>query len=275
MKRDAFNGALVAPVRRPPGASESGAASRVAAADLPLLFELRTVRVRLGPVHALQDVTLQVRHGERVALVGANGCGKSTLLRLLNGLLQPAAGHIARDAAARQALLFQRPHMLRTSARNNIALGLWLGGLRWPDARVRADAALARVGMTDLAGRNARTLSGGQQQRLALARAWASRPDVLLLDEPPASLDPRAQHEVETLVAEFTTGFTPGRAGDGPISLVFASHNLGQVKRLATRVMYLEHGRVLADLPVDQFFNGPLLQMQYPAAHLFVKGELP
>ncbi len=275
MKRDAFDGALVAPVQRPAGVAASGAASRLASIDAPLLFDLRSVRVRLGPVHALHDVTLQIRHGERVALVGANGCGKSTLLRLLNGLLQPVAGHIVRDASARQALLFQRPHMLRTTARNNIALGLWLGGQRWADARTRAVEALERVGMADLAGRNAKTLSGGQQQRLALARAWASRPEVLLLDEPTASLDPRAKHEVETLVAEFTTGATPGLKGDSPISLVFASHNLGQVKRLATRVLYLEHGRLLADLPVDQFFNGPLLQTQYPAAHLFVKGELP
>ena len=226
-------------------------------------------------MQALHDVTLQIRHGERVALVGANGCGKSTLLRLLNGMLQPAAGHIVRDPAARQALLFQRPHMLRTTARNNITLGLWLGGQRWAQARARAVEALERVGMAELAGRNAKTLSGGQQQRLALARAWASRPEVLLLDEPTASLDPRAKHEVETLVAEFTTGSTPGFNGARPISLVFASHNLGQVKRLATRVMYLEHGRLLADLSVDQFFNGPLLQTQYPAAHLFVKGELP
>jgi tungstate transport system ATP-binding protein len=275
MKRDVLNGALVAPAQAQPGAAAFADATRRAPLDAVQLFHLHAVSVRLGPVHALQDVTLQIQRGERVALVGANGCGKSTLLRLLNGLLQPAAGHIARDAAARQALLFQRPHMLRTSARNNIALGLWLGGLRWPDARTQAVEALARVGMTDLAGRNAKTLSGGQQQRLALARAWASRPDVLLLDEPTASLDPRAKHDVESLVAEFAAGTTQTGQCGGPISLVFASHNLGQVKRLATRVMYLEHGRVLADLPVDQFFNGPLLQTQYPAAHLFVKGELP
>jgi len=238
------------------------------------LFELRQVGVRLGSVNALTGVDLHMVHGERVALVGANGCGKSTMLRLLNGLLQPARGRIVRDASARQALLFQRPHMLRTTVRNNVALGLWLGGLRWTEAKRRATQALERVGMTELAGRNAKTLSGGQQQRLALARAWASRPDVLMLDEPTASLDPRAKHDVETLVAEFTTG---GALADGehPVSLVFASHNLGQVKRLATRVIYLEHGRVLADLPVEQFFNGPLLQAQYPAAHLFVKGELP
>jgi tungstate transport system ATP-binding protein len=256
-----------------PRAAPDLAACAAEAAAAPL-FELQGAQVRLGAVRALAGVSLRIHAGERVALVGANGCGKSTMLRLLNGLLQPAGGRIVRDAAARQALLFQRPYMLRTTARNNIALGLWLGGLGWADARARAARALERVGMAGLAGRNAKTLSGGQQQRLALARAWAASPDVLLLDEPTASLDPRAKHDVESLVAEFATGLGP-TGGDGAVSLVFASHNLGQVKRLATRVIYLEHGRVLADLPVDQFFNGPLLQTQYPAAHLFVKGELP
>jgi tungstate transport system ATP-binding protein len=181
MKRDAFDRA---PVNSP--LHDAPAAQRLASgSDFPLLFDLDRVCVRLGPVDALQDVSVRLRHGERVALVGANGCGKSTMLRLLNGLVQPAGGRIVRDAAARQALLFQRPYMLRTTVRNNIALGLWLGGLGWADAKQRAMQALDRVGMASLAGRNARTLSGGQQQRLALARAWASRPDVLLLDEPP------------------------------------------------------------------------------------------
>jgi tungstate transport system ATP-binding protein len=94
---------------------------------------------------------------------------------------------------------------------------------------------------------------------------------VLLLDEPTASLDPHAKREVEALIAEFANG--QGHAGGG-MTLIFASHNLGQVKRLASRVIYLEHGQVLADLPVADFFSGPLLQSQYPAAHLFVKGEL-
>ena len=103
---------------------------------------------------------------------------------------------------------------------------------------------------------------------LALARAWALQPDVLLLDEPTASLDPHAKREVEALIAEFASGTAAA------MTLVFASHNLGQVKRLASRVVYLEQGRVLADLPVDDFFDGVLLQSAYPAAHLFVKGEL-
>ena len=108
-------------------------------------------------------------------------------------------------------------------------------------------------------------LSAGEWQRLALARAWSLAPDVLLLDEPTASLDPHAKREVEALIAEFAAG---------GMTLVLASHNLGQVKRLATRVAYLEQGRLLADLPVQDFFNGPLLARVSPEAALFLKGEL-
>lgn len=218
-------------------------------------------------VRALSEVSLQIHTGERVALVGANGCGKSTLLRLLHGLTQPTSGQINSAATLRQAMLFQKPHLMRLSVQANIALGLWLQGSTWHQARAQALAALAKVGLLALAQRNARQLSGGQQQRVAMARAWALQPQVLLLDEPTASLDPHAKREVETLIESFASG-------PNAMTLVFASHNLGQVKRLASRVVYLEHGRVLADLPVDDFFSGPLLQQQYPAAHLFVKGEL-
>lgn len=237
-------------------------------------FDLRQVDVHLGPagrLAALSGVTLQIACGERVALVGANGSGKSTLLRTLHGLQRPQAGALNKPAGQREAMLFQRPHMLRLSAQNNIALGLWLQGVPWAQARERAPLALARVGMQDLASRNARALSGGQQQRLALARAWALMPDVWLLDEPTASLDPHAKREVEALIADFTTvAPAPGRRAP---TLVFSSHNLGQVKRLASRVVYLERGRVLADLPVNDFFNPACLEAQSPQANLFVKGE--
>ncbi len=220
----------------------------------------------LGGVQALSDVTLQIEAGERVALVGANGCGKSTLLRLLHGLTQPTAGELVADPAARQAMLFQRPQLLRLSVKTNLALGPWLAGTPWAEARSQALAALQRVGLSELASRNARHLSGGQQQRVALARTWALQPQVLLLDEPTASLDPQAKRDVEALIHEF--------AHQSPaMTLVFSSHNLGQVKRLASRVIYLEGGRVLADLPVQAFFNGTVLPAQYPAAHQFVKGE--
>ena len=234
------------------------------------VFDLHSASVHFGPaargVRALHNVSLGVQPGERVALVGANGSGKSTLLRLLHGLAAPTGGRVLRDPAMLQAMLFQRPHLMRMPVLGNIALGLWLRGLAWREAKAKAHTALARVGLTDLALRNARTLSGGQQQRVALARAWALSPQVLLLDEPTASLDPHAKREVEALIHEFAHQ-------SQTMTLVFASHNLGQVKRLANRVLYLEQGRVLADLPVEDFFSGSLLQQLYPAAHFFVKGE--
>ncbi|MEJ8820970.1 ATP-binding cassette domain-containing protein [Variovorax humicola] len=227
---------------------------------MSLLFALNQVDVRFGRVTALHGATLAIHAGERVAFIGANGSGKSTLLRLLHGLVPHAAGQFASHAPQReQAMLFQRPHMLRASTATNVALALWLRGTPWREARKAAAPALARVGLEALLSRNARTLSGGQQQRLALARAWALQPQVLLLDEPTASLDPTAKREVEALMAEAAQGRT----------LLFASHNLGQVKRLASRVVYLEQGRVAADLPVHDFFHGPLPE----EARLFVKGE--
>ncbi len=235
------------------------------------VFRLLGASVHFGhgthPVRALSEVSLTINPGERVALVGANGCGKSTLLRLLHGLAAATHGKAERDPGVRQAMVFQRPHLLRMTVQSNIALGLWLRGRAWSEAKVGAVRALARVGLQDLALRNARSLSAGQQQRAAMARAWALEPQVLLLDEPTASLDPHAKREVEALMHEFAES-------ESAPTLVFASHNLGQVKRLASRVIYLEHGHVLADLPVADFFDGRLLQQQFAAAHFFVKGEL-
>ena len=241
--------------------SASGAGVQAGAA----LMQLDAVDVRFGPITALAGVGLAVPAGQRLALIGANGCGKSTLLRVLHGLVPPSSGSVHRDHGMRQAMLFQRPYMLRASVLVNVALGLRIRGTPWRQAKAQAVEALARVGLADLALRPARTLSGGQQQRLALARAWSLKPDVLLLDEPTASLDPHAKHAVEALMGEFS--------GSG-MTLVFASHNLGQVKRLATRVCYLERGRLLADLPVLEFFNGPRLLETSREADLFVKGEL-
>lgn len=235
------------------------------------LFALRDVGVQFGRahrlLHVLSGVNLCIAQGERVALVGANGSGKSTLLRVLHGLLPPTSGQLEYDPMARQAMVFQRPFLLRLPVLTNVALGLWLQGNAWPRAKERARQALARVGLHELAERNGRVLSGGQQQRVAMARAWALEPDVLLLDEPTASLDPHAKRDVEMLMEDFATQ-------ERPMTLVFASHNLGQVKRLASRVIYLERGRILADLPVEEFFGDAILPTQYPQAHFFVTGEL-
>jgi tungstate transport system ATP-binding protein len=125
----------------------------------------------------------------------------------------------------------------------------------------RAGAALARAGLTELRDRPARALSGGQQQRLALARAWATRPTLLFLDEPTANLDPSAKKEVEAMLA--------GLRAEG-MTVVMSTHNLGQAKRLATRVIHLDHGHIRADLPTARFFGEHL----DGRTDLFVKGEL-
>lgn len=230
-------------------------------------MSLQSVGVCFAHHWALKEVSLTIAAGERVALVGANGSGKSTLLRVLHGLLPASVGGVEVSPGLRQAMLFQRPHMLRSSVCDFVALGLRLQGASRELAQQRALQALREVGLAHLAAQSARTLSGGQQQRVALARALALQPNGLLLDEPTASLDPHAKREVERLVHTWVN-----QASDAKC-LVFSSHNLGQVKRMATRVLYLEAGQVLADLPVDQFFNQPLGD-SHPEAHLFLKGEL-
>lgn len=232
------------------------------------LLSLHGAEVRYGPVTALRDVDLTLRRGDRLMLVGANGSGKSTLLRALHGLLDCSAGRrevhpLAPEGRAPEAaMLFQHPFLLNLSARTNLRLALWLRGVPRSERSERVALALRRVGLAALADRPAHALSGGQQQRLALARAWALQPDILFLDEPTASLDPSAKREVEALVAEF--------AQDG-VTVVMSTHNLGQAKRLGTRVAYLEAGRLQVELPVERFFSERLPG----AAERFLKGELP
>ena len=232
---------------------------------MPLL-KLQSASLRFRHIEALRGIDLNIFQGESVALVGANGSGKSSLLRLLHGLVKPSAGQVKTRSALHMAMLFQRPYLMRASALSNVRLALWLNGQPWGQTLDAAHAALQRVGLQAQAQRDARKLSGGQQQRLALARAWATAPDVLLLDEPTASLDPHAKREVEDLMAEVMA--------ERPMTLVFASHNLGQVKRLASRVLYMESGCLLADLPVAQFFDADVLKGVSEKAYLFLKGEL-
>jgi tungstate transport system ATP-binding protein len=242
----------------------AGAMGRADAIAGPLM-RLEHTGVRFGDVRALHGVSLTLRQGDRLALVGSNGSGKTTLLRLLHGLV-PFEGRrevVAIDGRVPViAMLFQRPFLLSLSVRWNVLLGLWLHGVPRAEREARCQRALQRVGLDALARRSARSLSGGQQQRLALARAWALEPDILLLDEPTANLDPSAKREVERLI---------GALADDGVTVVMSTHNLGQAKRLATRVAYLEAGRLVVDLPVDRFFNDVLP----PEAALFLKGELP
>ncbi|NBU17746.1 MAG: ATP-binding cassette domain-containing protein [Betaproteobacteria bacterium] len=218
-----------------------------------LQLQLQGVDVQFGSHLALRQIDLNVYAGERVAFVGVNGSGKSTLLRVIHGVLPVSSGQVHWQAGVQQAMVFQRPYMLRTTVINFVALALWLQGAQWRIAKEQALAALHQVDLQDLAHRN-----------LAFARALAVHPQCMLLDEPTSSLDPHAKREVERIMHDWIA--------DNATTLLFSSHNLGQVKRLATRVVYLENGRILADLPTEQFFHQPL-ERSHPEAHLFLRGE--
>ena len=228
------------------------------------LLWLKDAGVAFGSHRVLREVTLSIRAGERVALLGSNGSGKTTLLRLLHGQVSHSGHRGLRPNAhgqlPTQSMVFQRPFLLRLSVWRNLLIALWLAGVPRSQRALLAEQALERVRMTEHRDRPARVLSGGQQQRLALARAWAVRPAILFLDEPTASLDPTAKREVEALIGEF--------AAEG-MTVIMSTHNLGQAKRLASRVVYLENGRIVVDRSVRAFFEDPLPE---PAA-LFLSGE--
>ena len=230
------------------------------------LVEAREVSVALGGTPALDRASLRLEPGPRTVVLGANGAGKSVLLRTLHGLIAPTAGVVAwgdvDGRPARQAMVFQRPVMLRRSALANIGYALAVNGVAEPQRSRRAAAALARVGLTALAGRPARVLSGGEQQRLALARAWSLEPEVLFLDEPTASLDPGATAEVERVIASF--------AAEGT-RIVMTTHNLGQARRLADEIVFIHAGRVTERTAADRFF----VQPGSTEASLFLQGEIP
>ena len=227
------------------------------------LIALRDASVAYGTVQAVRKATLRIAQGEFIAIVGANGSGKTSLLRLLHGVVAYTGLREVSPGSGVQAMVFQRPFLLRLSVWNNLRIALWLAHPRSAAAlrHERAEQALRRVGLAALRDRPARSLSGGEQQRLALARGWAVRPDILFLDEPTASLDPSAKNDVEALLADF--------AADG-MTLVMSTHNLGQAKRLASRVVYMDEGRIDIDLPTSDFFAAAAPGR----AGRFLKGEL-
>jgi len=230
---------------------------------LPLRLE--DVSYAAGGRIIIERLSLTLQAGSSTIVLGANGAGKSVLMRLMHGLLAPSSGRVAWSGEAarrRQAMVFQRPVMLRRSALANVVFALEAAGIA-PAVRERqAREALTEVGLAHVAQRPARVLSGGEQQRLALARAWALHPEVLFLDEPTANLDPGATREIEAVIKAFDVSGT---------KIVMSTHSLGQARRLGDEVIYLHQGRVVERAPIERFFPQPAS----PEAAAFVKGELP
>ncbi len=229
-------------------------ASTSALREIPLL-QVRGLSFTAGRERLLHGVNVTVRKGSRTLIMGPNGAGKSLLLRLMHGLLQPDEGQILwqgepLDAKARraQAMVFQRPVLLRRSVLANLKFALSVRGLKGKDKAERMENALALAGLTHLARRPARVLSGGEQQRLSLARALALEPDLLFLDEPTANLDPASTAAIENLVLQ---------ANARGVTIVLVTHDAGQAKRLGEDVIFLQDGRVAETGPASEVLNHP------------------
>lgn len=237
-------------------AAPTPAPAQVVCTMRDLAFEVRGQRF-------LDVALLQVHDAERLLVLGPNGAGKSLLLRLGHELITGAgrvewASTALRDA---QAMVFQQPTLLRRSSLENVAYPLRVRGVEREMARERAQRALAQMGVAALASRPARALSGGEKQRVALARAIALAPRLLWLDEPTASLDPGATRAIEDGVRELN------RLG---CTIVMTTHDVGQARRLATRVLFMHRGRIVADQGAAAFFDAPSNEV----ARRFLAGEL-
>ncbi|MBT8460614.1 MAG: amino acid ABC transporter ATP-binding protein [Boseongicola sp.] len=231
---------------------------------LPL--RLAGIEVRRAGRTILGPLDLDVEDSGPLVVLGPNGAGKSTLLRVCHGITHPTKGKAdwvvpRAEANLAQAFVFQTPILLRRSALENVMYPLSLRGEGKKAARATAQKMLDDVGLADLATVRASVLSGGEKQKLALARALVTRPEVLFLDEPTASLDGRSTREIETILAGAQSGGT---------KLMMATHDLGQARRIAAHVVFLLNGQIIETRSAKEFFEGP----STAAAQAFLKGDI-
>ena len=244
------------------GFAVSGA--EVSGADVSPAIELVGLGYRYPDGReALVSVDLVVEQGERVALLGPNGAGKSTLVLHLNGILQPSAGTarvtgIGTDSGTSSAelaelrrrvqLVFADPddQLFMPTVQEDVGFGPANAGLRGADLADRVAVALASVGASDLAHRTAHRLSSGEKRRVALATALALQPEVLVLDEPTAGLDPAGQSELVGLLDQLTVRNT---------TLLVVTHDLAFAQRVCERAIVIDGGRIHADAPIDRILS--------------------
>ena len=234
------------------------------------IFELSQVQQVYDGRIVLNLDQLTIQRGEILALVGPSGAGKSTLLRLLNFLEpasqgtiqfdgQPATPELDLAQRRRVTTVFQRPLLLQRSVRANLRYGPGLRGRRLPEA-IEAQW-LERLGLTPLADQAAPKLSAGEAQRVALARALVTQPEVLLLDEPTANLDPSNVRIIESIIQEENQ-----RSG---MTVVLVTHNIFQARRIAKRTALLWAGELIEVAKTEQFFNAP----ERAETAAFVRGD--
>jgi tungstate transport system ATP-binding protein len=223
-----------------------------------------------GEIKALNSVTLDVEANKILAILGVNGSGKTTLLRVLSGLEEPSKGQILLDSKKMTAqelrqistLVFQKSVMFSTSVYNNVSFGLKIRGYTKDEIERRVSKVLDSVELMDFQKRRARELSGGEQQRVALARAFVVDPEILLLDEPTANLDPAHAMILETAVKRIRE--------ESKCTIILATHNLHQARRLSDKVVHIHYGRILESSSPQEFFTSP----HNETTRRFINGEL-
>lgn len=215
--------------------------------------------------YLLNNLDLRIESPGISVILGPNGAGKSLLVRLLHGLLLPESGSISWNGRAldmitrkSQAMVFQKPVLLRRSVTANIDFVLKNLSIR---SKKTTNQILEETGLFEQRHQPARLLSGGEQQRLALARALATSPQVLFLDEPTASIDPGSTSQIENLL---------GTVRDAGVKLILVTHDIGQAHRLASDIIFMHHGRVQEHTEAGVFFNQP----HSTEAQAFLRGEL-
>ena len=230
---------------------------------LPL--EISALCYRAEREWLLENIDVTISSKGITAIMGPNGAGKSLLLRLVHGLLTPSSGHILWNGQdldivtrQRQALVFQKPVLMRRSVAANIEFVLKSRGKQ---RRQQRDRILQQAGLSRQSNQPARLLSGGEQQRLALARALATEPEVLLLDEPCASIDSGATLQIERLLQQ---------SRERGVKIMLVTHDIGQARRLADDILFLHHGRLLEYRPAREFFTSPASE----PAQRFLDGEI-
>lgn len=228
------------------------------------MIKVENLHKRFHHLHVLKGVSAHVQQGEVVCVIGPSGSGKSTFLRCLNLLEKPSEGHIyienldvtdhalidVNEVRAEVGMVFQRfnlfPH--KTALENITLAPLKVRGLTHDEATSRAYELLDRVGLRYKADAYPEHLSGGQQQRIAIARALAMRPKVMLFDEPTSALDPEMIQEVLDVMK--------GLAQDGMTMLV-VTHEMGFAKEVAHRVLFMDEGEISEEGAPDQLFTNP------------------
>jgi len=239
------------------------------------ILQLKGVSKVFGIRSVLESINYSFLPGAIYGLVGPSGAGKSTLLRIINLLEEPSGGQVIfrgrpvgpgrgerLHLRRRMAMVFQQPVLFSGSVLDNVFYGLKVRGEKFSVHHKKLLQVLKKVGLNDLAQQRAVTLSGGEAQRLALARVMVLQPEILLLDEPTANLDPANIGIIEKLLRLIREEFGT--------TIIMVTHNLPQAKRLADEVVFIYEGKLVEAKPVDQFFQAA----ENPITRAFINGDI-